>query len=118
MNKKIFLLVIALIGFGFSVNATEGSCRIPGTNDYVHAFLQGNTLTVVNGSSRTLASVRVVVMADVPASPEGFIRSPLFDGVLTSIPPQGSQIRQLTTRAIDGRSVRNIEISVSNPVCR
>ena len=112
------MILVALIGFGVTVNASEGSCQIPGTNDYAQAYISGNTLTVVNGSSKPLASVHVVVYADVEYTdgngrPTGeYERMKIFEEYFTSIPGRGNVKRTIHAK------YKNASISVSNPVCK
>jgi|GEM_PF-5585213 len=65
MNKKIFLLVIALIGFGFSAYATSTSCTVRNSTQpnatVVGSIVEveGNRAYVVFSSDESVKSVNV-----------------------------------------------------------
>lgn len=111
-----------MIGFGIYANAQSGSCKVPGTNDYVQANLNGFDLTVVNGSQKPLATVHVDIYADVENTDGNGNRTGtyerhqiIFSSDFYSFAPYGNQVIR---SAIACTSCKNYDIRVSNPICK
>lgn len=148
--KKIVFVLIAVMGFCFSMNAQDGSasCKLPGTYDYVSVdFYKGKsqgmgnlTYSVQSNDISTLNEVKVVVKADIMTEkarkeeagykedeygrlirqykevPAVWKHKVLFDGKLRDIPV--NRTNKIDVEMPFYHEIKNISVSVSNPICK
>ena len=127
--KKLFLFVVSLFCITMTVIAQDasGSCKLPGTYDYVNVdYYRDGHLAVSNQSGMVITQLRIQVTAvetwDANGKPQKRTKS-LCDRTYYDIPPYQ------TTRITDGVQTFNeqgyvmdykykLEVSVGNPICK
>jgi hypothetical protein len=127
--KKYFFILVALIGIGMSLKAQDASsnCEVKGTdNEYaaVDFYASGGDndgayFIVTNGSSKSLAMLKVTITAerDNPGMTNDGEPVTIFNGTLYSdkLPAPGAQSDQIPTKP--AYRLKNFQVIVGNAVC-
>jgi hypothetical protein len=120
--KKIALLFVVL-GLISSIKANEGTCIVPGTNEYVTVIAENNEdgtvdLVIINSSEKPLVSLNIKAYVSYVNGP--FLETKLF---YNSIYYEG--VNAYATRrimrinlGIGQASIENFYIEIGNPICK
>lgn len=138
--KKMFLFLVSLFCISMTVNAQDasGSCKLPGTYDYVNVdFYAGSpnlsgkgagTLRISNQSALPITNVRIKVTVAVSALELGTndkceYEKTIYDNTVYGIAAyeSGKAISvdyDLTKGRAQNPRIKSINVSVSNPICK
>ncbi len=118
--KKIVIVLIAMIGFAFAAKAQDGSgsCKLPGTYEYVNVdYYAAGHLTITNSSGVDIHQLRITVTyTDSKGNTKTlcnktFYGSPAFAANMTSETTDGVQ----KCSSCDGGTFK---VTVGNPICQ
>lgn len=129
--KKILFFLVTIIGLAFNSNAQEGSCIIPGTNDYIQVVFDNAPSENRNGSSthfvisnssvKPMVSAQVVITAEIRTCfgvPECNIYKSvtLYSGTVRDVVAFGN--KPVNFDLLKYVAIKNISVKVSNPSCK
>jgi hypothetical protein len=122
--KRFLMILTAAICVGIGVNAKDGqgSCTVNNTNDYASVdFYKGGSggtgnFTIVYGTSgdKPLASATVTITAEIYYG--SWRMETLYDGTVYDVP--ANQTKTVNVKMPNYTDIRNIQVTVSNPVCK
>ena len=129
MKKALIILAIMACLIN-GINAEEGYCKVPGTNDYVQVTLNTvptsnkngditDKFVVINSSSRPLVSARVIITAEITTTygqGDFWNNVTLYDDHVYNIGQFSSKPVEFSLKQYI--KIRNINVQVENPSCK
>jgi hypothetical protein len=122
--KRFLMILIAIACVGISVKAKDGqgSCVVNNTNDYASVNFykgdsrgKGNFIIVYSTSGENpLVSVGVTITAEIMYG--GWKTVTLYDETLYGIP--ANQTKTVKVKMPYYQDIKNIQVTVNNPVCK
>lgn len=128
--KKLLLMLVAIFGISFTVNAqtSSGSCKLPGTYDYVNVdYYSDGHIVVSNQSGMVITQLHITVKIQETWEANGKQKhreQTLCDQNYYDIQPYQSTriedgVKELGRRGDYMLKYNNsIEVTVSNPICK
>lgn len=121
--KKILLVFFFVIGTAFRGFADEGhgGCVISGTNEYVEvtAYSDGKqkgNFVIANSASKPLLTLFITITAEVSNNNSSYETKTIYEKNYNGrIEPNQSAFVDFT---YNWNYIRNIQVRVSNPVCK
>ena len=119
MNKLIISFLLLFVSFAANAQDAQGSCTVPGTSNYISADVylssDAHTVKVANGSEKPVASITVVITADVNQGyTNGRKNVEVFRNTFYNIQAWGNDDKTFTYKG----NLSNVQVKVYNPVCQ
>jgi len=114
--KKLVLTLLALVGISFAVKAQEasGSCKLPGTYEYVNVdYYSDGHLAITNNSGVKINSLKVKVTYTKGNNTKVLYNQTIYDGIpadMTTTIKEGVE----KCSNCDG----TFTVEVGNPICK